>query len=134
MQVGTDIGGRDIAIVDPEAEDEHDLGDEQQSEEEGEAPQRFLPMAFEGRVIESIDERAQKVERRQHDDASQNRIEADPRIEQIGEIGSEDDEGGMRDIDDVEDAERDRHPKRHRGIETAQQQARHQGVDQEIGR
>src|SRR5215510_8338727 len=38
----------------------------------------------------------------------------------------------MRDVDDVEDAERDRHSERHGGIEPAEQNAGDQGVDQQI--
>ena len=41
---------------------------------------------------------------------------------------------GMRDVDDVEHAERDRHADRHGGIEAAEQQAGHQGVAQQVER
>ena len=38
----------------------------------------------------------------------------------------------MRDVDDIEHAEGDRHADRHRCVEAAQKQAGHQGVAQQI--
>ena len=39
---------------------------------------------------------------------------------------------GMRDVDDVEHAERDRHADRHGGVEAAEQNAGDHGVDQKV--
>ena len=41
---------------------------------------------------------------------------------------------GMRDVDDVENAERDRHAGGHRGVEAADQHARDDGIDEQIER
>jgi hypothetical protein len=40
----------------------------------------------------------------------------------------------MRDVDDVENAEGNRDPDRHRGIETAEQQAGDDGIDEQFDR
>ncbi len=72
------------------------------------------------------------MRRRQHDDTDHDRIEAEPGVDDIGDVRAEDDEGGMCDVDDVEDAERDRDAERHGGIEPAEQNAGNHGVDQQI--
>src|SRR5262249_57357825 len=97
-----DIGCFDVAVVDAENENEHHLGHEQQAEEERQAAQRFLPAPLERLVIDLIDAGAEEIERRQHDDADHDRIDAEPGVDDIGDIRAEDDEGGMRDVDDVE--------------------------------
>ena len=56
------------------------------------------------------------------------------RIDDIGDVGAEDDEGGMRDVDDVENAERQRYARRHGGIEAADQDAGDDGIDEQIER
>ncbi len=106
------------------------FGDEQQAEEEGEAAQRLLSAFLEGQVIDLINQRAEIIEDRQHQNAGQDRIEAQPLVDDIGDIRPEDDEGRMRDIDDIEDAERDRYADRHGRVEAAQQDAGDQRIDQ----
>ena len=55
-------------------------------------------------------------------------------VDDVGDVGAEDDEGRMRDIDDVENAERDRDADGDGGIEAAEQKPGDQGIDQEIVR
>ena len=62
----------------------------------------------------------------------EDRIEAELGAEEIGDVGAEDDEGGVGDVDDVENAERNRHPHRHRGIEAAEQQAGRHCIEQQV--
>ena len=127
-----DIPRLDIAVVDAEDENEHHLGDEQEAEEEREAAQRFLPVLLERLVVDLVDAGAEQIEHRHHDDADQDRVDAEAGVDDIGDVGAENDEGGMRDVDDVEDAERDRDADGHGGIEAAEQNAGDQGVDQQI--
>ena len=127
-----DIGRLHVAVVDAEHQDQRDLGDEQQAEEEREAAQRVLPAPLERLVVDLVDQRAERIEDRQHDDARQDRIDAQPRVDDVGDVGAEDDEARMRDVDDVEDAERDRNADGHGRIERAEQQARDQRVDEQV--
>ena len=110
------------------------FSDEQQAEEECEAAQRVLAVFLERIVIDLIDRGPEREERRKHDDAGEDRIEAEGLIDDIGDIRAEDDECRMRDVDDVEDAERDRNSDRYRGIESAEQDARDNGIDQQLER
>ena len=64
----------------------------------------------------------------------QDRIEPELDVDDIGDVGAENDEGRVGDVDDVEHAERDRHAGGHRSIEAADQDARHDGIDQKIER
>ena len=134
MQTRSDIAGLDIAVVDAENQDERDFGDEQQSEKESEAAQRFLPAFFKRHVVDLIDGVAEQVEDRQHDDAGHDRIDAELDIDEVGDVGAEDDESRVRDIDDVEHAERDRNAGGHRRVKSAEQQSCDNRVDQQIER
>jgi len=127
-----DIGGLDVAVVDAKDEDERNLGDEQKAEEEGKPAQRFPAVFLEGRVIDLVDERTERIEHRQHDEACQDRINAEPRVHDIGDVGAENDETGMRDIDDIENAERHRNPDGHGGVEGAEQNPRGQRIEEKI--
>ena len=133
-QGAVDIVRLHVTVIDAEHENEQHLGDEEQAEEEGEAAQRFLSALFERDVIDLIDGGAERIEGRQHQDRGQDRIDAEPLVHDIGDVGAEDDESRMRDIDDVENAERDRNADRDRGIESAEQNSGDQRIDQEIGR
>ena len=95
---------------------------------------RLVASSLERDVVDVIDRHAQQVERRRQDDAGQDRIEPEQAVGDIGSVRAENDEGGMRDIDDIEHAEGDRHPDRHSGIEAAEQQAGHQGVAEQVER
>src|SRR5207237_10767452 len=101
------IGGLDIAVVDAEDQNEGDLGDEKKPEEEGEAAQRFLPEPLKRGVVKLIDQRAERIEGRQHGHAHRDRIDPEAGVDDIGEVAPEADEGGMRDVDEVENAERE---------------------------
>ena len=53
-------------------------------------------------------------------------------IDDVGDIGAEDDERRMRDVDDVEHAERNRDADRHGGVEAAEQKAGDDRIDQQF--
>jgi hypothetical protein len=79
-----------------------------------------------------VDAGTKQIEHRQHDDADRDRIDPESSVDDVGDVRAEDDEGGMGDVDDVEDAERDRHADRHGGVESAEQDAGDYRVDQQI--
>ncbi len=60
----TDIGRIDVAVVDAEIQDQRHFGDEQKTEEEGEAAQQFLAALLERNVIDLVDAGAEHVEQR----------------------------------------------------------------------
>src|SRR5262249_18365572 len=72
-------------------------------------------------VVDLIDGSTQRIEHRQKDDRRQDRIGAVTLVQDVDEIGAENDEGGMRDIDDVEHAKGNRDAYGHRGIKAAEQ-------------
>ncbi len=131
LQAGPDIGCLDQAVVDAEHQHQRDLGDEQQAEEECEAAQCFIAASFEGDVVDLVDRGAEQIERRQREHGGQDRIHPQRRVGQVGDVGTEDDEGGMGNVDDVEHAEGDRHADRDGGIESAKQQPGHHGIAEE---
>ena len=131
-QGAIDVVRLHVTVIDAEHENEQHLGDEEQAEEESEAAQRFLSALLERHVIDLIDGGAERVEGRQHQDRGQDRIDAEALVHDIGDVGAEDDEGRMRDVDDVENAERDRDADRDGGIESAEQNAGDQRIDQEV--
>ena len=133
LPVHADVGRRHQPVVDAVDQDEHDLDDEHEAEEEREPAQRFLPGALEARVVDAVDDDPQHEEDGRHDDAGQHGIEAVPGAEQIGEVGADDDEGRVGDVDDVELAEGDRQTERHGGVETTEQQARDDSVQEQSG-
>ena len=130
MDARPDIGGFDVAVVDAEHQDQRHLGDKQQAEEESKAAQRFLPAFFERQIVDLINRCAERKEHRQHDDADDDWIDAKIDVDEIGDVRAEDDETRMRDIDDVEHAERDRHAGGDSGVKAAEQEPRDNGVDQ----
>src|SRR5271156_4689659 len=105
MPGGADIGRFDVAVIDAEIEHERYFGDEQESEEEGEPAQGFLSAPLERDVVDLIDAGAERVEGGNDDDAGQDRIKPEMRIDDVGDVGAKDDEGRVGDIDDVENAE-----------------------------
>ena len=72
-----DVARLDVAVVDAEHQDQHHFGDEQHAEEEREAAQRILAALLERQVIDLIDHGAERIERRQHHDADQDRVDAE---------------------------------------------------------
>ena len=131
-QVGPDVGGVHVAVVHAEHQDQHHLGDEQEAEEEGEPAQRLLAALLERQVEHLIDRLSQQIERRQHQDGREDRVEAERGVDDVGDVGADNDEGRVRDVDHVEHAERDRDADRHRRVEAAEQNARNDGVEQKV--
>ena len=78
--------------------------------------------------------RAERIERRQHENGGEDRIEAERRVDDISDVRAENDEGRMRDIDNVENAERMGHADRHCGVEAAEQQAGNDCIDEQFDR
>jgi len=78
-----DVARLDVAIVDPEHEDQRHLGDEQDAEEEGEAAQRILAVLLERQVVDLVDRGTQQIEGGQREDAGQDRVEAELGAEEI---------------------------------------------------
>ena len=134
MQARADIGRFDKAVIDAEDQDQRHLGDEQQTEKEGEPLDRLLAARFERVVIELIDDHPDHEKHRQHQHPGQDRIEPGRSVDDIRRIGAEQDKGRLRDIGDVEHAEGDRDPDRHRGVKPAQQDAGDDRVDQQVER
>src|SRR5262252_5747240 len=95
-----------VAVVDAEIKNEHHFGDEQQAEEESEPAQRFLAAFLERHVVDLIDAGAKHIEGRYRQDADQDRIKPKADIDYVGNVGAENDESRMRNVDDVQDAER----------------------------
>ena len=62
MQRTTDAESLDEAIIDAEAEDQCDLGDEEDAEEESEPAQTFLAAALEGMVRDDKEPAAEREE------------------------------------------------------------------------
>ena len=122
VDAGPDIGSFDVAIVDAEHQDQRHFGDEQQAKEECKAAQRFLAAFFEREVVDLIDRHAERVEERQHQYADDDGVDAEIDVDEISEVGAENDEGRMRNIDDVEHAERDRNAGGDGGIKSTEQQ------------
>src|SRR5579885_1485366 len=131
-KAGADVSGVDRTIVDAEDEQQDHFRHEQKTEEEREPAQGFLAVFLKRHVIDLVDEGAQRVESRQHQDARRDRIDAEPDIEAVSDIRAEQDEGRMRDVDDVEHAEGNRNAGRDGGIESAEQEAGDDRVDQEV--
>jgi hypothetical protein len=134
MQARTDIGCLDKSIIDAEDQDQGDLADEQQAEEEGETLNRFFAALLESIVVDLVRAHADEKEYRRHDEADQDRIDAEIRIDDIGDKGPEHDKGRVGNVDDVEHAEGDRHADRDRGVEAAEQQPGDDRVDREVER
>jgi hypothetical protein len=129
-----DIGSLHVAVVDAKHQNQRHFRDEKEAEEEGEAPQRLLPSLLEGDVVDLVDGRAEQIEHRQHDDGGEDRVGAGRGIDDVSDVGTQNDEGRVRDIDDVQHAEGDRDADGHGRVETTKQQTRDYGVDQKIQR
>src|SRR5262245_1830320 len=132
MQARSDIARLDVAIIDAENEDEHDLCHKQQPEKEGETAQRFLAALFKRQVIDLVNERAEHVEGRQHQQADHDRVNSERDIDDVGDVGTENNERRMCDIDDVEHSEGNRNTGGDSGVKSAEQKPCHDGVHQEI--
>jgi hypothetical protein len=119
-------------MIDAEHEDQRHFGDEEQPEEEGESAQRLVAPPLEGDVVDLIDERAQRIEKRRCENARDDGVDAEARVDDVGDVGAEDDESGVRDVDDVEHAEGDRHADRHGGVEAAKENPGDDRAQQQI--
>jgi hypothetical protein len=132
MQAWADVARLDVTIVDAKDENQKHLSDEQQAEKKGEPAQGFLSTLFKREVVNLIDESAEYIERRQHHDAHHDGIDPELDIDDIGDVGSENDERRMGDVHDVEHAEGNRNASRDCGVESAEQKPRDNRVHQQI--
>ena len=69
---------------------------------------------------------------RRHHDPDQDRVEAKIGVDDIGDKRPEHDEGRVRDIDDVEHTERDRHADRDRGVKAPEQNTGDDRIDRQV--
>jgi hypothetical protein len=127
-EAGADVGRGHRAVVGACGQYQRDLGDEQHAEEESEALQGGVAAALEADVIEPVEKCPQHEEGRRHDEPGHHRIQPELAVQLPGREGANDDEGGMRQVRNVEHAEGDGDAERHGGIEAAQQHASHDRV------
>ncbi len=88
---------------------------------------------LEGLVVEAVDEHAEDEEQRHQQHAGEDRIEPVAR-QQVGAVRAEHHDRRMRDVRHVEQAERDRQPDAHRGVEAAEQDAEQHRLEQQVER
>jgi hypothetical protein len=127
-----DVGGIDQALVDAEGEDQTDFDDERDAEKERETAHPGVGAAFlERLVVEAVDRDAEQEERRHQRQPGENRVPA-VISENVGAVGAEDHDRRMGDVGYVEQAECHRQADAHRGIETAEQDAEHNRLVQQL--
>jgi hypothetical protein len=132
MHAGADVACLHQAVIDTEDQHQRYLGDEQQAEEEGQSAQRLVVAALKRNVVDLIDRHSQQVESRRGDHGDGDRVQPKVSIADIGDVGSQQNERRMRDIDDVQHAEGNRDADGHGGVEPSQQQAGDKRVQQKI--
>src|SRR5262249_14223632 len=132
MQARPDVARLDVAIVNTEHENQNHFGHEQQAEEKGEPTQGFLSTFFKRQIVDLVDERAEQIERRQHHDAGHNGVNPEGDVDDVGNVGSENDERRMRDVHNVEHAEGNRNAGCNSGVEAAEQKPRDNRVHQQV--
>ena len=123
------IGGPHHAVIDAEDQHQCNFGDEQDAEEERESAQRFLAAFFEAHVIDAVEQNPKRKKKRRHDERNDDRVDAHPAVDDIGDVRTEDDERRVGDVDDVEHPERDRDADAQGRVETAEQQPGDDGVE-----
>ena len=102
------------------------------AEKEGEAAQRFIVLTLETLVVKPVSAGTDQEEHGNANYSRQDRIQPPQAVEHVGDIGAQNNESRMGDIDDVELTERNGEPEAHRGIKAAQQHAGDQRIKQEI--
>src|SRR5262249_39325305 len=123
-----DVARVHITVVDSESQNQDHLGDEEQAKEERKPAQSLLVPLLKREVVDVIGGSAQRIECGQCHDGNDDGIDAVFGIENVGDIGADDDEARMGDVDDVQDAEGDRDADSYGGVESAKQQSRDQRV------
>ncbi len=129
MQCGGHVRRVDISEIDAEAMISED---EDQAEEERQAAHGLVAAALEGIVVELIERDTEPIEGRRDEHAAQHRVDVQGLIQHVDGIGTQDREGRMRDIDDIEQPEGDRGPAAQGGIEAAEQKPGNQGVREKL--
>ena len=120
------------AIIDAEFQTETHFQDEQDPEEEHEAAQRLFAPALEALVVDAIDGGAQQVEQRREQDPGEDRVEAERLVHHVRRVRAEDEERGLGDVGDVEEAEDEPDTQAHCGIEAPEQQSGDHRVRQQV--
>ena len=72
-------------------------------------------------VIDAVEKRAGAVENRRQQESGENRIDVESAADYEHGIGADDGEGRMRDVDDIEQAERNGGAHAERRVEAAEQ-------------
>src|SRR6266851_1910266 len=80
------------AVVHAEDEDQRNLGDEENPEEERKASQRLLPALLEAEVIDAVQRHPEQEEQRRERERNGDRIEAEAVVDDVGDVGAQDDE------------------------------------------
>src|ERR1039458_5496554 len=83
-------------------------------------------------MVGTVERSSEKKPERRKDGHRDERIHAESIPTVIREISPDDHERGMRDIYDIEHPERDGHADCHRSVETAQENAGNDGVDEQV--
>ncbi len=116
----------------PKTTDQPDLDDEGDAEEEGEPAQAGVAAApLEHGMIEAVEGQPDQEEHRHQQRAGQQRVHP-VLAEHVDAVGTQHQEGRMRDVRHVEQPEGDRQPDAHRRVEAAQQQAGDERLDQQL--
>src|SRR2546429_6280308 len=127
-----DVGRVHEAIVDAVLEAQTHFDDEEDAEEEDEPPERLIASALEAPIVEAIDDGAEEVEHRREEEPGEDRIETEGAVHHVGRVRAEDDEGGLGDVSDVEQAEDERDAQADGGVEAAEQQSGDHRVGEQI--
>ena len=134
LQAAADVARLDAALVHAETQDQPDLDDEREPEEECQPAHPGVGAApLEGLVVEAVDQHAQHEEGRHQQHTGQDRIDAGA-CQQIGAVGAQHQQGGMRHVGNVEQPEGHRQPQADRGIEASEQHPEEHRLEQEVER
>ena len=129
----TDIGRSHRALIHPELQDDQHLDDERDAEEERDAANAGVTAAlFECFVVQAIGHETEHEEHRCDQPPRQQRIDPVLVVEEEHRVGRQHQEGRMRDMRDVKQAERDGQSETDRCVEAAEQHTNHHCVQQQV--
>ena len=130
-----DIGRGDRTLVDAELQDDQHFDDEGDAEEEGDAAHAGVAAALlERLVVEAVGDEPEQEEQRRDQEPGQQRVDLIAIVEQEHTVGRQHQEGRMRDVGNVEQAERHRQADADGRIEAAEQHAEHDRTEQQVKR
>ena len=128
-----DIGRGDRALVDAELQDDQHFDDERDAEEERDAAHAGVAAAlFECLVIQAIGGETEQEQERRDQQPRQQRVDPVMFVEDEHGVGRQHQKRRMRDVGNVEQAERDGQPEADGRIEAAEQHAEHHRIEQQV--